>query len=474
MTKRIVALLLIAVMTIGMLTACGGSGKKGAAGDVVTAEGGFDINKPVTITFYHQMGAELQKILATAIEDFNKFYPNITIKAETMGDYDGILSQIQTEINVGNQPNLAYCYADHVATYNLGGAVQPLDSLIANTEVITRADGSTEVLGLTQEQIDDFIPAFYNDGRVYGDGKMYTLPVVRSTEALYYNKTFFEKHGLTVPTTWDEMEAVCRQIREIEPTCIPLGYDSEANWFITMCEQSGSPYTSTEGDKFLFDNDVNKAFVKRFQGWYKDKLVTTQKLSGGYTSALFTGENTTGTRCYMCIGSTGGATYQQPKQTNNVFEFEVGMAPIPQVDPANPKVISQGPSICVFRKNDSHETVAAWLFAKFLATDVVFQASVSMNNGYASVLKSAQENPVYKEFLATAGTEGIQAYAVQVTLEQQESFYNSPAFFGSSVAREQVGLLVQKCLAVETNDVDAAIATAFENAVKECKYQVGM
>ena len=474
MTKRIVALLLIAVMTIGMLTACGGSGKKGAAGDVVTAEGGFDINKPVTITFYHQMGAELQKILATAIEDFNKFYPNITVKAETMGDYDGILNQIQTEINVGNQPNLAYCYADHVATYNLGGAVQPLDSLIANTEVITRADGSTEVLGLTQEQIDDFIPAFYNDGRVYGDGKMYTLPVVRSTEALYYNKTFFEKHGLTVPTTWDVMETVCRQIRELEPTCIPLGYDSEANWFITMCEQSGSPYTSTEGDKFLFNNDVNKAFVKRFQGWYKDKLVTTQELSGGYTSALFTGESDTGTRCYMCIGSTGGATYQQPNQTNGVFEFEVGMAPIPQVDPANPKVISQGPSICVFRKNDSHETVAAWLFAKFLATDVVFQASVSMNNGYASVLKSAQENPVYKDFLATAGTEGIQAYAVQVTLEQQDSFYNSPAFFGSSVAREQVGLLVQKFLAVETNDVDAAIATAFENAVKECKYQVGM
>ena len=474
MSKRIVALLLIAVLTIGMLTACGGSGKKGTAGDVVATEGGFDINKPVTITFYHQMGAELQKILATAIEDFNKLYPNITVKAETMGDYDGILSQIQTEISVGNQPNLAYCYADHVATYNLGGAVQPLDSLIANTEVITRADGSTEVLGLTQEQIDDFIPAFYNDGRVYGDGKMYTLPVVRSTEALYYNKTFFEKHGLTVPTTWDEMEAVCRQIRELEPTCIPLGYDSEANWFITMCEQYGSPYTSTEGDKFLFDNDVNKAFVKRFQGWYKEKLVTTQELSGGYTSALFTGESDTGTRCYMCIGSTGGATYQQPNQTNGVFEFEVGMAPIPQVDPANPKVISQGPSICVFRKSDSHETVAAWLFAKFLATDVVFQASVSMNNGYASVLKSAQENPVYKEFLATAGTEGIQAYAVQVTLDQQDSFYNSPAFFGSSVAREQVGLLVQKCLAVETNDVDAAIATAFQEAVKECKYQVGM
>ena len=50
----------------------------------------------------------------------------------------------------------------------------------------------------------------------------------------------------------------------------------------------------------------------------------------------------------MCIGSTGGATYQQPKQTNGVYEFEVGIAPIPQVDPAKPKVISQGPSVCIF------------------------------------------------------------------------------------------------------------------------------
>ena len=474
MSKRIVALLLIAVLTIGMLTACGGSGKKGTAGDVVATDGGFDINKPVTITFYHQMGAELQKILATAIEDFNKLYPNITVKAETMGDYDGILSQIQTEISVGNQPNLAYCYADHVATYNLGGAVQPLDSLIANTEVITRADGSTEVLGLTQEQIDDFIPAFYNDGRVYGDGKMYTLPVVRSTEALYYNKTFFEKHGLTVPTTWDEMEAVCRQIRELEPTCIPLGYDSEANWFITMCEQYGSPYTSTDGDKFLFDNDVNKAFVKRFQGWYKEKLVTTQELSGGYTSALFTGESDTGTRCYMCIGSTGGATYQQPNQTNGVFEFEVGITTIPQVDKSAPKVISQGPAICIFKKENPQEVLATWLFAKFLTTDVVFQASVSMNNGYAPVIQSVKENQIYADFLAGASTSNIQAYAVKVALDQADAYYVSPAFNGSSVARDQVGLLMQKCLATEGSDIDAAIAKAFKDAVAECKYQAGM
>ena len=295
----------------------------------------------------------------------------------------------------------------------------------------------------------------------------------KSTEVLYYNATFFEKNGLTVPTTWDEMEAVCRKIKEIDPTCIPLGYDSEANWFITMCEQYGSPYTSATGDNFVFDNDANKAFVKKFQGWFKDKLVTTEALSGGYTSALFTGESDSGTRCYMCIGSTGGATYQQPNQTNGVFEFEVGIATIPQVDTAKPKVISQGPSICIFKKADPQEVLASWLFVKFLTTDVVFQASVSMNNGYAPVIQSVKENPVYADFLSKADTANIQAYAVKVALEQADAYYASPAFNGSSVARDQVGLLMQKCLATEEADVDAAIAKAFKDAVEECKYQAG-
>jgi multiple sugar transport system substrate-binding protein len=300
---------------------------------------------------------------------------------------------------------------------------------------------------------------------------MYTLPISKSTEVLYYNRSFFEKHDLKVPTTWEEMEAVCRQIKAIDPTCIPLGYDSESNWFITMCEQYGSAYTSVDGENFLFDNETNRNFVKMFQGWYQEKLVTTQELSGGYTSDLFKGSKET--RCYMCIGSTGGATYQQPTQTNGKFEFEVGIASVPQIDPANPKVISQGPSICVFKNADSQEVLASWLFAKFLATDVTFQASVSMNNGYAPVIQSVAQNPIYAEFLESASTANIQAYAVKVALAQKDAYYVSPAFNGSSVARDQVGLLMQKCLVAEASDVDAMIKRAFEEAVAECKYQSG-
>ena len=466
--KKIISLILVSallsILCLGMLASCGG---RAPAADFVMPEGGFDTETPVEITFYHSMGKTLRDVLDASIADFNELYPNITVKHESYGDYDGVLSQIKTELTVGDHPNLAYCYADHVAVYNISGATQKLDILMYD-----------ETYGYSEEQLADFIEGALDEGKKFGDDSTYLIPLAKSTEVLYYNKTFFEANNLTVPTTWEEMEEVCRQIKAIEgDKCIPLGYDSEANWFITLCEQYGSPYTAAELENpFAFDNDTNQAFVKIFNKWYQDKLVTTQELHGAYTSALFTGEDETGTRCYMCIGSTGGATYQQPNQTNGKYDFEVGIAPIPQKDAANPKVISQGPNLCLFKDNDPQKVLATWLFARHLSTDIVFQAAVSMANGYAPVIKSVQENEIYADFIASAevnGTENIQAYACKVALEQTGAMFVSDAFYGSSVARAQVGLLMQKCLAFTQTgaDLEAAIKKAFEDAVDECKYQ---
>ena len=446
----------------------------------VPAEG-YD-GSAVTIRFYHQMGARLQSIINTAIADFNKLYPNIRIQHQSFGDYNGVRDQIKTEIAVGNQPHLAYCYPDHVALYNMASMVVPLDNFIESTA----SDGYGGVLGFTEGQKNDFVDAFYSEGTEFDlAGTMYSLPVSKSTEVLYYNKTFFEEHNLEVPTTWEEMEEVCKKIKEIDPDSIPLGYDSESNWFITMCEQYGSAYTSASGENFLFNNQTNIDFVTMFRTWYKNRWVTTEELAGGYTSSLFTGDGSNswegseasrGTRCYMCIASTGGATYQQPKRTNGVYEFEVGITSIPQVNPAEPKVIFQGPSICMFKKANPQEIVAAWLFAKFLTTDQTFQAAYSMTNGYAPVIKSVVDNPTYAQFLAKAdedGTTNIIAYAVKVAIEQQDAYFALPAFNGSSVARDQVGLLLQKVFTLPDNGLEAAIKKAFEDAVDECKYQSG-
>ena len=470
MKKRILTALLALVLVFSTvaMTACGS--KSAAKANFTVPENGYD-GSEVTITFYHTMGSNLKTVLDLYIEEFNKLYPNIKVETTSVGGYDDVREQISTEITVGNQPNIAYCYADHVALYNLAKAVVSLDDLIASDIEVARADGTTEIIGLTDEQKNDFIAGYYNEGAQFGDGLMYTLPFSKSTEVLYYNKTFFDANGLTVPTTWDELEAVCQKIKEIDPDSIPLGYDSEANWFITMCEQYGSDYTSATGDHYLFDNDTNKGFVKMFRDWYNKGYLTTQTLYGAYTSGLFT--TLDGTNSYMSIGSSAGATYQRPAaNADGTYPFEVGIATIPQVNPAAPKVISQGPSVCIMKSDNPQEVVASWLFVKYLTTNTEFQAEFSMASGYVPVLKSVSENPVYAEFVASAdGGKYISALSAKVCLDQQEAYYTSPAFNGSSAARDQVGALLSKCLtAADNGDLDKMIDKAFADAVAECEY----
>ena len=497
MKKFLVSLLLLVAMMFNIvaMTACGGEDGPTASLDdmdaAVTEYGwqvpaeGYD-GSAVEITFYSTMGQSLQPVLEDAIKEFNKLYPYITVVHKSIGSYDDVVDQIKTEITAGNQPNIAYCYPDHVASYNKAGATVALDNLIKSTIKVTDALGNETILGLTNEQIADFIPGYYAEGAVYDErGTMYTLPMSKSTEALYYNKTFFEKHGLKVPTTWDELEEVCRQIKEIDPNCIPLGYDSESNWFITMCEQIGSGYTSiNKNNHFIFDNAANRAFIERFAGWYAEGLVTTQELYGAYTSGLFCEVDAAKQKCYMVIGSTGGANHQVPPvDGNGKYVFETGMASVPQADPDNAKVISQGPSLCIFAdsKNNSitkQEVVASWLFVKYLTTNVEFQAKFSMTSGYAPVIKSAQNNEVYKsDFLDIAdGHANVAAQSVKLALAQADHYYVSPAFVGSSEARKQVGLIIQNVFSqykAGAGAIKDLIDAEFKRALGECNYAIG-
>ena len=424
----------------------------------------------ITITFYHTMGEALRTVLDRYIVEFNKLYPNIIIQHKQVGGYDDVRDQIMVELVVGDHPNIAYCYPDHVATYNVAHAVQNLDEFISSLETVIRADGSAEQIGLTEEQIDDFIDAFYNEGAVYGDGKMYTLPMSKSTEVLYYNKTFFEEHNLKVPTTWEEMEEVCRQIKAIDPYSIPLGYDSEANWFITMCQQYNSPYTSATGNHYLFNNETNRNFVAMLREWYQKGYITTLELNGAYTSGLFTADEDD-INCYMCIASSAGASHQRPMDYNGSYKFEVGIASIPQVDPSNPKVISQGPSLCIFKDSNKAEVLASWLFMKFLTTNVDFQAEFSMTSGYIPVIESVMEHPIYADELTYAnGFDGLPILSTKVALEQADAYYTTPAFNGSSYARDEVGLLLQYCLIDYSCATSAGIEAAFARAIAECEY----
>ena len=431
--------------------------------------GSYD-GSAVTITFWHSMGADNKALLEDAIARFNEKYPNITIEHQSLGDYDGIFDQIRTKLTAGNQPNMAFCYPDHVATYNKSYSVITLDDLINNKNTIA---SSGEMMGFTQAQLDDFIEGYYNEGKEYGDGKMYSLPFQKSTEVLYYNKTIFNELGLEAPKTWDDVEAICKTLKEKYPLSTPLGYDSEENFFITLAAQYGSDYTSATGDHYTFVNDTNKNFVAKFAEWYAKGYMSTSALMGGsYTSDGFKKANDEAGKIFMSIGSSAGARYQRPDKVDGAYPFDVGIVSLPQVDVNNPKVISQGPSICIFEDENVQEVYASWLFLKFLTTDLRFQAEYAMKSGYVPVIKSVAETPTYKNALEKAdGGDFITSLVALVALQQEEAYFTSPAFAGSADARTQVGLLVQSVFSkyVLNGDNSSMINSEFQKFYEICQ-----
>lgn len=422
------------------------------AGLSLASCGGRDTSH--TIVFWNTMGDNLQQVLNPAIEDFEKKYPGWTVESSQIGDYDDVRNQTISYIAAGKNPDLVYCYPDHVALYNKSKQVVDLNTYINDPE-----------LGYTEEQIADFVEGYYDEGSAYGDGAMYTLPFSKSTEVLYYNKTVFEEQNLDVPTTWEEMEDVIRILKLRFPESIPLGIDSEDNLFITTAAQKDAPYTSATGDShYLFDNEQNRATVQMFKDWYDKRYMTTKYIYGTYTSGLFV--STSSERSFMSIGSTGGASHQVPDKN----AFEVGISPIPTFEGTDLKCISQGPSLCMLKQASEEKMEMTWRFMKEFLLTTEFQAEFSMASGYNPVLKSTFALPAYEAFLsnATGTEEGITALSAQacLTLSETNSFFVSDAFVGSSTARTEVGKIIQNVLKLGTS-LDEAFATAITNCNKD-------
>lgn len=481
-TVSLLTLTLLSSMLFGVVS-CGnsnGSSETSGSSSITTTnsvdfkvpEGGLDTTKEINISFYHTMGQSLLDVFEIYLKEFNDLYPNIKVNPQFVGNYDDVRDTTIQQVSSGEQAtNLAYCYPDHIAMYNQAKSVIALDNLIVDP-----------TYGLTQEQEEDFIEAYYEEGREFGDGKMYSLPFSKSSEVLYYDATFFKEHSLNVPDHWfsngendtTSMEYVCQKIKEINPDSTPLGYDSDSNLFITLAAQHGGEYTSSIGDKFRFDNDINKGFVKKLCEWRDKGYFTTKGVYNTYTSSLFTAvpdSNGVNSRCYMCVGSSAGASYQRPELVGNKYRFDVGIAPIPQVDAENtPAVIQQGPNICIFNDSNPQKVLASWLVLRYFTTNVEFQAQFSMVSGYSPVISSVYENEVYKSWLGSAdGGKNIQALSVKTTQEQSEWFYTSPAFVGSSKARDQVGALITECLSIK-DITKEQINTQFAKAIEECEY----
>lgn len=469
-----------------------------------------DPTSETEIIFWHCLGhaktTELEKVRdAFNIEYAGKYKVNLVHLA---GDYDTLHDALKTKLASGEIPALSMGYPDSFAEYISKDITE--SSLLRITNFI-----EDENYGYSASEIADFVPGYYNEGTGYQFEGTWSMPMYKSTEVMYYNKSYFnglneqnkqkfendtqfntllaKVNGQTsassptfnddlaalrtyvsgkggyvydVPTKWNDMFTLARQInadraaQNVKTEFYPVGYDSDANMFISQFAQRDIPYTvNNEESKadpnkhFVFDNQGAKDFLNEVLGYINEGSMVTKGSLGGdkYTNDYFTNG-----KLVMSIGSTGGSSYQVSSN------FEVGLAPVPYYG-NTPKYIQQGPSICFFDNDDDYIHKGAWLFYKMMA-DTTYNANLALENSYDPIRISSYQTESYQNWLAMAGKGALKYDIPAITATLKDYYFTSPTFVGSGTARTQIGSLI-KYTKLQGYSVDEA----FQLAMNQCK-----
>ena len=452
-TKILSIVLTFLILLGSMMTFTGCHGREGLEPFALPDE--FDTTRDYEITFWAKNDTNKTQtaIYEKSIADFEALYPNIKVNLRLYTDYGKIYNDVITNIATNTTPNVCITYPDHIATYLTGtNQVVPLDTLfadekygLAGREVLFDAPAKGEI-----------IPQFLEECAF--EGHFYALPFMRSTEACYINKTYVEALGYTVPDvlTWDYIWEVSEAAMEKDAdgnfkvngqnVMIPFIYKSTDNMMIQMLKQKNAGYSTEEGELLLF-NDITKELLYTVAEHAKTEAFSTFKISSYPANFLNAGQ------CIFAIDSTAGATWMGTDaplcdiSEDKIVEFETEVRMIPQFNPENPKMISQGPSVCLFNKEDPQEVLASWLFMQYLLTNEV-QIAYSQTEGYVPVTAKAQTSDVYQDYLMRAGEDNelyydVKLKAVNLLLNNTENTFVTPVFNGSASLRDAAGQMIE-------------------------------
>ena len=281
---------------------------------------------------------------------------------------------------------------------------------------------------------------------------------MRSTEVCYVNKTYVEALGFELPETltWDfvfEVSEAAMAKNEDgtykvngQTTLIPFIYKSTDNMMIQMLEQKGAGYSTEDGGIEIF-NDTTEGILKEIAEHASSRSFSTFKISGYPANYLNAGQ------CIFAVDSTAGATWMGSDAPlvdiaeDTIVEFETAVMTVPQYDTENPRMISQGPSVCIFNKQSENEVLASWLFTQFLLTDSV-QIGYATTEGYVPVTKQAQSTDEYRDYLSREGEDNdfyydVKLKATKLLIENTENTFVTHVFNGSASLRNAAGQLIE-------------------------------
>ena len=448
--KKLLSILLLLTMALSTI-GCHGSKER----NTFEVPENFDTSRNYEISFWAKNDTNMTQvaIYEKTVADFEALYPNIKVNLRLYTDYGKIYNDVITNIATDTTPNVCITYPDHIATYLTGAdSVVPLDTLFNHPKY---GLGGSDVL-FDAPSKEEIVPKFLEECKV--NGFHYAVPYMRSTESCYINKTFVEKLGYTLPEilTWDFVWEVSQAATEKNPdgtykvngqnVLIPFIYKSTDNMMIQMLKQQEAGYSTNNGTIEIF-NDTTKEILYEVAEATKTESFSTFKISGYPGNFLNAGQ------CIFAVDSTAGASWMGSNAPHidiaedKLAHFETAVMTIPQYDPKNPQMISQGPSVCVFNKEDPQEVLASWLFTQFLLTNDV-QISYAQTEGYCPVTLKAQNTDIYQDYLSREGEDNqlyyeVKLQATKLLLNNIDNTFVTPVFNGSTSLRDAAGTMIE-------------------------------
>ena len=425
------------------------------------------------------------------------------------GGYPEIKDSIESGITTGNIPTMTIAYPDHVASYMQKGRergdsemyVWKLDSFVNDPEI---GLGKQSYLGDDKNKPNDFFPQFYDEGRHYISSGLYSVPLMKSTEVMFYNPNLAGaylakyqpyldmKEAGTVQNIdeyikqldWKDFMSLCEFIgTDIVngKTLVPgsklkyaLGYDSDANLFITRLMQEGIPYSSIDSNQHgvvEFENVAGKTAnftavrdeMFALKGLYDKKAIITKLTnSNKYTNNLFTVGETV-----FSVGSSGGADYQEPAGES----FTPRVTKVPAVA-GNEQWITQGCTVAMLKNPTMTEEAnrrssrLAWQFLKFLTNPTYNVEMCFDSQGYFPVRSSALNTPAWKAMEQDKQSLRYKTMSVIIN-DIQGKYFNNAVFAGSADLRNTAASILSQCL--DKGSDLATIEGIITKAVNEVK-----
>ena len=210
--KKMMCMIISLLMILG-LAACGSQKQE----ESTAAEEGFQPSLDTSADSHITVagGYDNFEALEAEFDRFNKYYPNVELVFTKVDDYNNMIGMV---LNGNDAPDI---YVNYSWMYGR----DQYQSSIDHAE-----DLSDPALGLDLDCIRSNIILNTKDGTLP------MVPVFSNTYGMLINNSLFEKEGLKVPTTYQELVDVCKAFRE-------KGYENPMMGFSR--EETTSLYTLT-------------------------------------------------------------------------------------------------------------------------------------------------------------------------------------------------------------------------------------